>query len=191
MSLLLQFSDSAPGAVLQRADTFDEIVRHLKPLGVRFERWDAHQVLTDESSLEEILSAYAPDIERLKRENGYRSADVVRLKRPPYDPRWPDKAQAARSKFLEEHTHAEDEVRFFVEGSGAFYLRIAGLVTLVVCECGDLISVPAGTRHWFDMGSDPAFCAIRVFGSEGGWIAQFTGDKISGTFPSFDAVRSA
>jgi 1,2-dihydroxy-3-keto-5-methylthiopentene dioxygenase len=189
MSLLLQFSDSAPDEIVHRAEAFADIERHLAALGVRFERWEAHAQLTDESTLEEILAAYAPDIERLKREQGYLSVDVVRFKRPPYDPRWPEKAHAARTKFLDEHTHAEDEVRFFVEGSGAFYLRIDGHVTVVLCERGDLISVPAGTRHWFDMGSDPEFCAVRLFGNEGGWIAKFTGDKISASFPSFDSVR--
>jgi 1,2-dihydroxy-3-keto-5-methylthiopentene dioxygenase len=49
--------------------------------------------------------------------------------------------------------------------------------------------VPAGTHHWFDMGKDPAFCAIRLFGSERGWVAAFTGDKIAGRFLSFDQVK--
>ena len=33
-------------------------------------------------------------------------------------------ATAARSKFLAEHRHAEDEVRFFVAGRGCFYLHL-------------------------------------------------------------------
>ena len=95
--------------------------------------------LSENSTPEQILQAYAADIERLKLTRGYRSADVVRLKRDPDDIGWEQKATAARQKFLEEHTHAEDEVRFFVEGSGLFYLRRAGRVTLVLCERGDLL----------------------------------------------------
>jgi 1,2-dihydroxy-3-keto-5-methylthiopentene dioxygenase len=189
MSLLLQFAESAPDALLQRAEGLPQIAHALEQLGVRFERWDARQPLGESSTQEQILDAYAADIARLKTAWGYRSADVVRLKRDPSDASWPQKAAGARQKFLEEHTHAEDEVRFFVEGSGLFYLRLAGLVTLVLCERGDLLSVPAGTPHWFDMGTDPAFCAIRLFGTEAGWVANFTGDKISARFPSFDRVR--
>ena len=191
MSLVLQFSDSDPERVIARANDVREIAELLAPLGVRFERWSASVALADDSAQPEILAAYAGDIERLQRENGYRSVDVVRLKRDSStsDEVWAEKARAARGKFLEEHTHAEDEVRFFVEGSGMFCLHIAGKVTQIVCERGDLLSVPAGTRHWFDMGEDPAFCAIRLFGNESGWVASFTGDKLASNFPSYDQVR--
>ena len=189
MSLLLQFDESAPDQPRQRAKDQSEIAQLLAPLGVSFERWNAGETLPADASAEQILRAYASDIERLKQTRGYRSADVVRLKRNPNDPEWAQKAAAARGKFLDEHTHAEDEVRFFVEGSGMFYLRGKGSVTLMLCERGDLLSVPAGTTHWFDMGSDPEFCAIRLFGSEAGWVANFTGDEISSRFASFDDVR--
>jgi 1,2-dihydroxy-3-keto-5-methylthiopentene dioxygenase len=188
MTLLLQFSECAPDELLQRSDEPQHIDRVLQDIGVRFERWSASQPLADDATQDVILAAYAADIDRLKRERGYRTADVVRMKRD-QSADWDQKARAARGKFLDEHTHAEDEVRFFVEGSGMFCLRAGGKVSLVVCERGDLLSVPAGTRHWFDMGTDPAFCAIRVFGTENGWVAAFTGDKIAGGFASFDQVK--
>jgi 1,2-dihydroxy-3-keto-5-methylthiopentene dioxygenase len=191
MSLFLQYADAAPEHVLQSARDFESIAHQLERLGVGFERWSARVALAADSSADQILEAYAPEIERLKRSRGYRSADVVRLKRDPSDPEWSQKARVARGKFLDEHTHAEDEVRFFVEGSGIFYLHMAGCVSSVLCERGDLLSVPAGTRHWFDMGSEPAFCAIRLFGNETGWIANFTGDKLAAQFPSFDSVIQA
>ena len=189
MTLLLQYSDSAPDKLLVRTDSYDAIVRHLNELGVRFERWSAAKPLAADATSEQILAAYAGDIARLQQERGYRSADVVRLKRDPADGGWAEKASAARAKFLDEHTHGEDEVRFFVEGSGMFCLHLGGKVTQIVCERGDLLSVPAGTKHWFDMGTDPAFCAIRLFGSEAGWVAAFTGDKIGSGYPSYDQVK--
>lgn len=189
MTLLLQYADAAPDELLVRTDRFDEIVRHLNEIGVGFERWSASKPLPADASSEQILAAYEADISRLKRERGYRSADVVRLKRDPADAGWAQKASTARAKFLDEHTHGEDEVRFFVEGSGMFCLHLGGKVTQVVCERGDLLSVPAGSKHWFDMGTDPAFCAIRLFGSEAGWVAEFTGDKIGSGFPSYDKVK--
>ena len=97
-------------------------------------------------------------------------------------------AAALLEKFLDEHTHSEDEVRFFVEGSGAFYLRMDGKVHQLVCTQGDLISVPARTKHWFDMGPDPYFCSIRLFTDPAGWVAEFTGDPIARKFPLFMAA---
>src|SRR6185312_12753643 len=136
MTTLLQFADTTPDTLVLRATEFEDIARRLEGIGVRFERWTATQSLPDDALPEAILSAYAEDIERLKKERGYRTADVVRLKRTPGDPDWAEKARVARAKFLEEHTHSEDEVRFFVEGSGMFCLHVDGQVYQIVCERG-------------------------------------------------------
>jgi 1,2-dihydroxy-3-keto-5-methylthiopentene dioxygenase len=92
-----------------------------------------------------------------------------------------------RQKFLAEHTHADFEVRFFVDGSGLFYLHVGDRVYMVLCERGDLISVPADTTHWFDMGSNPSFKCIRFFTTPDGWVGSFTGSGIAGRFPDYDS----
>jgi 1,2-dihydroxy-3-keto-5-methylthiopentene dioxygenase len=56
----------------------------------------------------------------------------------------------------------------------------------VICEQGDLISVPDGTTHWFDMGPRPHFTAIRLFTNPEGWVANFTGSDIASRFPRFE-----
>jgi len=112
----------------------------------------------------------------------------VRLHPDATDAEWEAKAKAAREKFLDEHTHDEDEIRFFVDGHGCFYLHLGDEVHAVVCEAGDLMSVPTGTRHWFDMGHTPDFCAIRFFQEENGWVAGFTGATISARMPSLDEL---
>ena len=173
-----------PEATAARADldTSDRgpIEQALGRHGIRFEAWKATRTLSEGADASDVLSAYAADIDRLKSEGGYQSVDVVRMR-----PDHPEK-EAMRGKFLSEHTHAEDEVRFFVEGSGLFCLHLGERVALVTCERGDLISVPAGTRHWFDMGPRPAFAAIRLFINPSGWVAQFTGDGIADRFPKYD-----
>jgi 1,2-dihydroxy-3-keto-5-methylthiopentene dioxygenase len=88
--------------------------------------------------------------------------------------------------FITEHFHRDFEVRFFVDGRGLFYLHIGDKVYCVLCKKNDLISVPANTSHWFDMGSAPDFKAIRLFTTDEGWVAEFTGSDISGKFPDFD-----
>ncbi|MBO9712791.1 acireductone dioxygenase [Sphingomonas sp.] len=162
----------------------NEIAASLAGLGVRFEQWPSRP-LGAAAGQDEVLAAFAPEVDRLKAEKGYRSVDVIRMV-----PDHPEKA-ALRTKFLSEHRHSEDEVRFFVEGEGLFTLRSdEGRVYAVLCEEGDLISVPAGMRHWFDMGPSPRFTAIRLFTNADGWIANFTGDAIADRFPRHEPVAA-
>ena len=158
----------------------EEIARILGAQGIIFEQWEAGAPLTAESGQDEILAAYANDIERLRNEYGYTTVDVIRV--GPTTPNIPD----LRKKFLSEHTHTEDEVRFFVEGGASFYLRTAGKVHQMICTRGDLLSVPANTTHWFDMGPAPEFAAIRLFVNPEGWVANFTGDPIAARFPKYE-----
>lgn len=147
---------------------------------IRFERWQAHQALADDASQDVIIAAYRQDIDRLMVENGFQAVDVVSL-----TPSHPDKA-AFRQKFLHEHTHSEHEVRFFVDGHGLFYLHLGDKVYAALCEKGDLISVPAGVTHWFDMGPNPFFKAIRLFTNPAGWVAHFTGSTLADRFPRLE-----
>ncbi len=169
----------------QLAETRDpaEVAEALKPLGVRFEQWPSREIPA-EADQDAVLAAFAPEVDRLKAENGYRSVDVIRMV-----PDHPEKG-ALRTKFLSEHRHSEDEVRFFVEGEGLFTLRGEDRIYAVLCTEGDLISVPAGTRHWFDMGPSPRFTAIRLFTNADGWIANFTGDAIADRFPRHEPATA-
>src|SRR6185437_3722080 len=85
----------------------------------------------------------------------------------------------------------EEGVRFFVAGAGQFTLHIEGKVYDVLCEAGDLIGVPDGTRHWFDMSEAPYFVAIRLFTNKDGWVANFTGSDIAQGFPRMEPVATA
>jgi len=179
MSRLTIYSDENPQRPLLDTTGGAQIAGALASIRVRFERWSATRELPREVDDAAVLEAYRADIERLKNECGYQSVDVLRC--------LPDNPKRAelRLKFLDEHTHDDDEVRFFVEGAGVFYLRAAGKVHMTLCERGDLISVPAGTRHWFDMGPTPHFTVIRLFTTPEGWVAKFTGEPIARRFPAY------
>ena len=177
MSRLRIFDESQPQSPLAEHLEHASIARELGHVGVRFEQWEASQPIAPGASQDEVIAAYRSDIDRLKEEKGYQAVDVISL-----TPDHPDRAML-RQKFLSEHTHSEDEVRFFVAGSGQFTLHIAGKVYDILCEQGDLIGVPDGTRHWFDMSEAPYFVAIRLFTNKEGWVAQFTGDDIAQRFP--------
>jgi 1,2-dihydroxy-3-keto-5-methylthiopentene dioxygenase len=156
------------------------IREQLAKIGVEFERWSTDVEVSGADSPERILSAYGQWLENLKRRGGYATADVISL-----TPQHPDRV-ALREKFLREHIHTEDEVRFFVAGRGAFYLHVDGQVAAIICERGDLLRVPANTPHWFDTGPSPDLVAIRVFTNPQGWVAQYTGQAIAEDFPRLE-----
>ena len=159
------------------------IAAALAPIGVRFEQWPSRPLPAD-ADQDAVLAAFAPEVERLTAENGYQAVDVMRVA-----PDHPDRV-ALRTKFLSEHRHSEDEVRFFVEGEGLFTLRDDDKVYAVLCTEGDLISVPAGMRHWFDMGPAPGFTVIRLYVDPAGWVANYTGDAIADRFPRHEPVAA-
>jgi 1,2-dihydroxy-3-keto-5-methylthiopentene dioxygenase len=175
-SLTIFHSSQAEQAIFQSNDPA-EIAAKLQQQGIRFEQWQAGADIEASTSHEAIITAYTADIERLKQQGGYVTVDVISL-----SSNHPDKA-TLRQKFLAEHTHSEDEVRFFVRGEGLFCLHLGDHIYQVLCQQNDLISVPANTPHWFDMGSQPNFTAIRLFNNPDGWVANFTGSDIANRFP--------
>ncbi|MGC4892270.1 1,2-dihydroxy-3-keto-5-methylthiopentene dioxygenase [Micromonospora sp. DT31] len=189
MSLLQIMPDHDPDRVLLRTQERTEITAALAPLGVTFDRWTLRS--NDGGADTDVLAAYRDEVDLLRVNGGFRLVDVVRMAPDDEDPQWPATARAAREKFLDEHTHTEDEVRFFAQGAGCFYLHAGGKVYAMVCEAGDLLSVPANTRHWFDMGERPNFTAIRFFQEEDGWVGAFVADSIARRFPGLDQLRGA
>lgn len=164
---------------------FADIAKQLDGIGVLLERWEADRPLAEGAGQDEILAAYADPVARLKALYGFQSADVIAV-----SPETPGK-EALREKFLSEHTHADHEVRFFVAGRGLFFLHPDERVFGVLCEAGDLISVPARTRHWFDLGEAPELRCIRLFTTPEGWVADYTGSDIATRFPTLEAFPGA
>ena len=185
MSQLRIFAEGDGQAPRHVFSKHSDISRELGKVGVRFEQWEASKPVVPGATQEQVIEAYKTDIERLQREQGYQAVDVISL-----TPDHPDRA-TLRQKFLSEHTHSEDEVRFFVAGRGLFTLHIDDKVYEVLCEKGDLIGVPDNTRHWFDMSESPYFIAIRLFTNKEGWVANFTGSDIAQTFPRLTAEPRA
>lgn len=182
MTALKVFFDNQPNTpifdsnAVMEMDKIEKIIHQLNQVGIKFEQWQTIDSLTSGATQEEVLTVYQSQIKKLMNEEGYITVDVVSLTAD-----HPDKT-IFREKFLNEHTHSEDEVRFFVDGEGLFSLHINNQVFEVLCTRGDLISVPANTRHWFDMGENPNFIAIRFFNNPDGWVANFTGDDIASKF---------
>jgi 1,2-dihydroxy-3-keto-5-methylthiopentene dioxygenase len=161
----------------------DDIQAFLNARGIFYEQWAAPCVFAPGATQEQILKAYAPVLEPYMAKNGYQTADVISV-----DSDTPNIA-ALKAKFLPEHIHTEDEVRFFVDGHGDFWFNLAepekkaGEAPISIfsqppfcvrCVAGDLLSVPAGYPHWFDLGEKPFVKAIRIFTDASGWTPLYT-----------------
>jgi 1,2-dihydroxy-3-keto-5-methylthiopentene dioxygenase len=147
----------------------NEIRDYLAGIGIDYERWPLADSVTPDASAEQILSAYAPQVDQLKRRGGYVTADVIDV-----DADTPG-LDAMLAKFNVEHRHDEDEVRYIVAGRGLFHIHPqASPVVALEVEAGDLIRVPRGTLHWFDLCADRRIRAIRLFQDTSGWTPHYT-----------------
>jgi len=156
-----------PGAVRDR----------LSQVGITFERWRPSHPLGASPPPEDVLRAYGREIERLKQEGGYVTADVIDVK--------PDTPglDAMLAKFSREHWHDEDEVRFILEGRGIFHIHPReGAVLAIEVGPGDLLRVPRGTWHWFDLCADRRIRAIRLFQDPAGWTPHYTDSGVDRGF---------
>jgi 1,2-dihydroxy-3-keto-5-methylthiopentene dioxygenase len=147
-----------------------DIKAFMNERGIIFEQWTASSPLQDSDSQETILKAYEHELGPYMKKHGYVNADVINVHKETPN------IEAIRAKFLSEHTHAEDEVRFFVDGEGQFFFHLADRneVFKLLCEKGDFISVPKGVTHWFDLAPKYRVKAIRVFQTPEGWVANYT-----------------
>jgi 1,2-dihydroxy-3-keto-5-methylthiopentene dioxygenase len=155
----------------------DEITASLASHGIDYERWTPSHPISDDASPEAILDAYSREIEALKARGGYVTADVIDVSAttPGLD--------AMLAKFNREHWHDEDEVRFTIAGHGLFHIHTTdGTVLAVEVEAGDLIRVPRGTLHWFNLCTDLRIRAIRLFQDTAGWTPHYTESGVDENF---------
>ena len=147
----------------------DAVRAFLAEYGIEYERTGDAPGVSSASTSDEILAAWAPKIDALKARGGYVVADVIDVK-----PETPN-LDAMLKRFSSEHWHDEDEVRLIVEGRGLFHIHPRGKpVFALEVEAGDLIRVPRGTHHWFDLCGEKRIRAIRLFQDMSGWTPHYT-----------------
>jgi 1,2-dihydroxy-3-keto-5-methylthiopentene dioxygenase len=155
----------------------EEIASYLATCGIDYERWQPSHPVAEDAPAEAILRAYANEIEQLKSRGGYVTADVIDVR-----PETPGLSQML-AKFNREHWHDEDEVRFIIAGHGLFHIhpKEGGVIGIEVAA-GDLLRVPRGTWHWFDLCADRRIRAIRLFQDLAGWTPHYTGSAVDESF---------
>jgi 1,2-dihydroxy-3-keto-5-methylthiopentene dioxygenase len=159
-----------------------EIKKFMNERGIFFDQWKCEVKFDDSASQDKILKAYSADLDPFMKNGGYLTADVISINN------LTENYEAIRNKFLAEHTHSEDEIRFFVDGQGFFWFNLENGESIfnLLCEKGDLISVPAGTKHWFDAGeTNPFVKAIRIFIDTTGWIPEYTNSQVEQKYLNF------
>ena len=148
----------------------EEIADYLASIGIDYERWDLPRAVRDDASSEEILAFYREQIEQLKQRGGYVMADVIDV-----TPETPN-----LDAMLAFHIHPRQ-----------------GPLTAIEVESGDLIRVPRGTWHWFDLCGDRTIRAIRLFQDQSGWTPHYTDSGVDRSYqpvcmgPSYLPARPA
>jgi len=155
----------------------DDVRAFLGSYGIDYERAVPRRPVAADAPAAELLEAYKDKIDELKAQGGYVTADVIDVF--PHTPN----LDAMLNKFSSEHWHDEDEVRFIVEGRGLFHIHPQdGAVFAIEVEAGDLIRVPRGTHHWFDLCADRRIRAIRLFQDPSGWTPHYTQSGVDRNF---------
>ncbi|MCH2227131.1 MAG: hypothetical protein MK033_05100 [Candidatus Caenarcaniphilales bacterium] len=180
MSKIKVFSENTE--LLEESNNQERIKIILADIGIKFEQWQLPSNV-QELNEEEIYELYSDQIKLIKETYKFKAVDLMNINNSFAQN---SNFKATREKFLKEHTHSDDEVRYFISGSGLFTIHKAKKVHSILCEAGDLINVPANTQHWFDMGSKPEFKCLRFFSDESGWIPDYSDESISHKFENLD-----
>ncbi len=175
MSYVAVYPVATPDTPNKVLTHLDDIAACLAEHGVRFARWQPAPIEKGASDAE-MIAAYQPQIDALD----YGSVEVLSV-----TGEHPQKAEL-RAQFIDERRYSEDEVRFFIAGQGLFSVHVGEYVYAIRCEKNDLLVIPAGMPHWFDMGENPHFVTLRLFNTANGAVPEFTGDGIAAGFPGLD-----
>ena len=142
---------------------------YLAERGIEYERYEPPTHVPAGTPADSLLAAYGDKIAELKARGGYVTADVIDVNSDTPG------LEAMLARFNSEHWHDEDEVRMITEGRGLFHIHSPGRpVFAIEVEAGDLIRVPRGTHHWFDLCTDRRIRAIRLFQDKSGWTPHYT-----------------
>ena len=148
---------------------FDQIKSYLNANKILIEKWEANTQLSIDATQEEVLKAFEHELKPFMENNDFKTADVINV-----HPKT-ENLLAIRQKFMKEHRHSDDEVRFFVDGEGIFWFHLDNEdIVAVTCTAGDFISVPKNFRHWFDLHPQYFVKAIRIFTNIEGWVPHYT-----------------
>lgn len=167
----------------QVSEDVDVLASQLGEDGILFKRLPVVSTLPNaQLSSDEILMLNQEQVEKIKHEYSYQCADVASIKK---NDRF---SMLIRSRYLSEHTHSEDEARFFLSGSVLLYIHINERIHMLNCTKGDLVIIPSGVKHWLDVGPNPNFTCIRCYNKYEGLSNLLTGSYIAEATPRWETI---
>lgn len=167
----------------RRLIDLETIAAELAPLNIGLSYWttgdssELRQLLQsqalNDAEKEQVLVSLDHYFESLKTNFGYTSRDLIVL-----HPDVPN-LDGLLSKFNSVHTHADDEVRYIIDGEGTFgFVRPDGSQVELTVQASEYINVPAGTEHWFYLTELSRVKAVRYFAGTSGWTPEYTNTAI-------------
>ncbi|RMH86323.1 acireductone dioxygenase [Pseudomonas sp. AOB-7] len=172
LSVHLQTSPQLPNKVLTHAE---DIASTLAEVGVRYRQCPPPAALRPGCSEQEFDAACGAWLQDLRGEGGYRQHELLSLER-----NHPRKLEL-RARYLDEQTQPAASAWLFVGGFAQLSLHLGEYVYVLQGERGDLLELPADTRHWFDLGEEPHLLLVRL--SATAEAPSLTGDQIASRFP--------
>ncbi|MEO4046543.1 acireductone dioxygenase [Pseudomonas sp. CAU 1711] len=175
MSSLTVYHQSSPQVPDKMLTHAQDIAATLAEVGAGFERWPVDASIQPGQDRSEVLDALRPQLDELMSGRGYSSVELLSQSRARY-------RDEPSTEGPEEMRSTAAQGYLLLAGRGLLNLHIGERVFAVLCEKGDLLSIPAGTRYWFDSGEFPHLLALQMATR----AAEPTGDEIAGRFPRLD-----
>lgn len=175
MSSLSVYSHTLPELPHKVLNHAEDIASTLAAVGIGYRKLELPAALLPGCGQEDFEAAYGLWLQELMEREGYKQQELFNLQR-----RHPQRLEL-RARYLDEHVQDSESAWLFLGGFAQLGLRVGEQVFLLLGERGDLLSLPAGSRHWFDLGEEPHALVLRL--SAGEQTPSPSGDDIAGRFP--------
>lgn len=183
MSHLAQYSKFNLRTPFNETGEFSVQSAELAKDGIFFSKREVLNTLPNSKlGKDQILKLYEDLVTEIKREYNYLYADVASLTQGDAH------SVVVRSQYISEHTHCEDEARFFIEGAVLVYIHVNDKVHILQCGPGDLLIIPKRVKHWMDIGPNPNFTSIRWYSTKAGLFTEFTGSCVAESTPRWESI---
>ncbi|WFS16858.1 acireductone dioxygenase [Pseudomonas sp. 905_Psudmo1] len=172
LAVHLHTSPELPNKVLNHAD---DIASTLSAVGIDYRQLELPAALRPGCEQAEFDAAYGLWLQAFMGNEGHVQQELFNLQR-----NHPQKLEL-RARYLDEQVQSSASTWLFLGGFAQLSVHLDGYVYVLQGERGDLLTLPAGTRHWFDLGEEPHVLAVRLSPSED--TPERTGDDIASRFP--------
>lgn len=155
-----------------------DIARELEELGAGYQCWDATVPVTAVSSENEIVAACQAGLGLLE-PNAIVYTEAFALD----EQSSAEQHAVVRKQLAREQVSSQPQSWLVAAGRGMLCLHHEDHVYALVCERGDLLSIPAGIAYWFDAGEQPRFVALRVSAEPLAGEVVYTDENAAASYP--------